>query len=581
MANVAKYLARFGQKVFAIDFDLEAPGLHYKLGLDRQTNSKKLRLGVLDYIHAFACGEGVPKSLRGHTVEVDRNEESGGCIYLMPAGDAPSTNYWRRLAKINWHDLFYTQTAKGIPFFLELRERIKKEYAPDFLLIDSRTGITEIGGVATTLLPDKLVCLLLNNSENLEGAREVLRSIKQAPRLPDQQPIEIIPVVTRIPKMGRLAVEEGIISDIREFLNEKGDDSSAVLNIPEVFILHSEPELQILESLRIGGDKNPDESPLLRDYLRLFSRLISKDVLEPYIGPLIHAAKGRVLDDPEAAQRDLEALAASCPHPDVYEALIKLYHLRRDKDEVVLGTASRFYELTAKANQPMLWDVIRAHYRKPQKWDDYPIGPDFIEDVWDAAGANNVEIGLLLAEHCDSVGREDQAAEVLVRLLRNTEPLEKVVVSCIDQLRKVREWSKALEIIELYKTALSESTAFYNAWARLVVSKGDKLEAEKLMASFDLQVGRIKEEEFVLYARLLSLTERNDELLALMDHTLTRALEKGRPSEFLAEVGEYFTRFGRRQEFEQKVRHFLGREADDFLRHISVRSMRRWGRPWA
>ncbi|MCJ7630864.1 AAA family ATPase, partial [Candidatus Bathyarchaeota archaeon] len=30
LANVAMYLTRFGQKVCIMDFDLEAPGLHYK-----------------------------------------------------------------------------------------------------------------------------------------------------------------------------------------------------------------------------------------------------------------------------------------------------------------------------------------------------------------------------------------------------------------------------------------------------------------------------------------------------------------------------------------------------------------------
>ncbi len=40
--------------------------------------------------------------------------------------------------------------SEGVPFFLELKKRIRNEFSPDFLLIDSRTGITEIGGVATT-----------------------------------------------------------------------------------------------------------------------------------------------------------------------------------------------------------------------------------------------------------------------------------------------------------------------------------------------------------------------------------------------------------------------------------------------
>lgn len=578
VANMARYLARFGQKVFAIDFDLEAPGLHYKFSLDGQGESSEIELGVVDYVYAFAIGEEIPASLREYAIEVERRNESGGSIHLMPAGNAPSAKYWRRLAQINWHELFYSEGAKGIPFFLEFKERIEKEFAPDFLLIDSRTGITEMGGIATTILPDKVICFLLNNRENMEGAREVLRSIKRAPQLGGQAPVEILPVVTRIPKMEKPDVEERIVNEIRDFLNEEADDLSDTLNIPEVFILHSEPDLQVLEALRIGGDKSPDESPLLRDYLRLFARLISKDVIEPYIGPLIKDAVARALDDPEGAQRDLEVVTASYPHPEAYRTLIKFYRLRKAKDEEILRTASRFWELTAKADEPLLWNTVREHYTKPQSWEKYPVFPEFIEDVWDAAGANNVEVGLLLAEHYDSLGQVDRAANVLLHLLYKTEPVERVAVRCIHQLRKAQRWQNAFEVIERFKPSLAESSEFQTAWARLIVAKGDEAEAERLLEILKFHVERIKEEDLGTYAHLLSLAGRTEELNAVLERMLTRALVRGEPSSELAEVGEMFERFGRWQEFEQRVRQSLGSEtAQDFLRRFHMRlPLRRW-----
>ena len=66
--------------------------------------------------------------------------------------------------------------------FKELQTRILDEFQPDFLLVDSRTGITEIGGVATTLLADKVLCLVLPTLENLDGARTVLQSLKRSRR---------------------------------------------------------------------------------------------------------------------------------------------------------------------------------------------------------------------------------------------------------------------------------------------------------------------------------------------------------------------------------------------------------------
>ena len=79
----------------------------------------------------------------------------------MWAGTAPDANYWRMLSQVNWYDLFYGNEPVGVPFFLELQQRISREFNPDFVLIDARTGITDMGGVAITLLPDTVVCLAL------------------------------------------------------------------------------------------------------------------------------------------------------------------------------------------------------------------------------------------------------------------------------------------------------------------------------------------------------------------------------------------------------------------------------------
>ena len=63
LANVAKYLSRFGQKVFTLDFDLEAPGLHYKLAPAGGWSNQTPRPGVVrDYIRLIA--RLVPSNMR-------------------------------------------------------------------------------------------------------------------------------------------------------------------------------------------------------------------------------------------------------------------------------------------------------------------------------------------------------------------------------------------------------------------------------------------------------------------------------------------------------------------------------------
>jgi hypothetical protein len=289
VANCARYLARFGQKVFAIDFDLEAPGLHYKLGLSGpELGTLVVERGLVDYLHPYFTREELPASLAPFTVEIPVPEveteteietaEEKGSIRLLPAGAAPSPSYWQKLARLNWHELFYAEDAPGVLLFLELKERIAAEFAPDILLIDSRTGITEVGGVTTTLLADQVVCLLLNNAENLEGAREVLRSIRRAPRLPGQAAVEILPVLTRIPE-GDEEAEHRLRGEVRDFLNREADDLASTLAVPEVLVFHSDPDLQRQEALQIGGPRGIGESVLLRDHLRLFSKLLPLEAL--------------------------------------------------------------------------------------------------------------------------------------------------------------------------------------------------------------------------------------------------------------------------------------------------------------
>ncbi|MCP5047333.1 MAG: AAA family ATPase, partial [bacterium] len=149
LSNIAVYLSRFGQKVCIVDFDLEAPGVHYKLS---EFFPPPIEGGVVDYIHEFTSTGKVPGKLKRYVMNAVNLPEKHGNIQLIPAGNVLSTGYWKKLAAIDWHQLFYKEGGEGIPFFLELKEKIEKELKPDFLLIDSRTGVTEMSGVCTSIL---------------------------------------------------------------------------------------------------------------------------------------------------------------------------------------------------------------------------------------------------------------------------------------------------------------------------------------------------------------------------------------------------------------------------------------------
>ena len=561
LANAAIYLSRLKQKVFAIDLDLEAPGLHHKLALSPGGSLPPIERGIVDCISSFNSERRFPEKLAPYTIPVPREEERDGPIVLMPAGNVLSANYWRQLARLNWHELFYSERGEGIPFFLELKERIKDEFSPDFLLIDARTGITEIGGVATTLLPDQVVCLLLNNRENLEGAREVLRGIQRVSAERGKF-IGIVPVLARIPGVSRPTDadrEERLIDSVRAFLCEPSKHPNAVLSLSSVFVLHAEESLAYQEALQIGGKRTVDDSPLLRDYLHLFAQIIPSEQVEPHLDRLIEAAtKDKLLENPERVQSDLEALAIYCPHPASYLALLKFYRLRNASAMTILQTAVRYWEVSHRADHPLLQAVIHDHYRPDRLRASERIlhlGA-FARTVWESAQDRDPEVGLRIVDHALRESQRDNALNVIRQILAIAEEKPEIVVACINRLIGAREYKSAQSLIQEFSAKLAEDPAFQVARAWLVVAMEDRAAARSLLESPEFRPASILAKAQPVYIRLLKLAGRKEELESALQNALDSSLaSKGYRD--LQSTGLLFAELGQFDLFRRKIEESL------------------------
>ena len=382
VANTAKYLSILGKSVFALDLDLEAPGLHYKFELGSDAPPTDAVPGVLDILDSLLKKNALPESLSTYTTQLDI-AGGAGRIHLMRAGTAPHGAYWRMLSQVNWYDLFYGQEPVGVPFFLELQERIRREFNPDFILIDARTGITEMGGVATTLLPDTVVCLALASIEHLEGLRAVMQGIRLT-TLQRNTSVRLVPVISRLLVRKDPAIENQELERVRSFLNASIKDDAPRVDLDEVVALHSEPLLDSEEQLLVGGKNSPHELPLLRDYLKLFAKIIPAEDIRPHVGQLIQRATSRLLDDPDGAQSDLEALTTYCADQEAYRSLLKLYVIRKAPLEKIVATAALMRKFSASGSVPdkLLQDVVRLAYEESRPGDIQRKYADFAEDVW-------------------------------------------------------------------------------------------------------------------------------------------------------------------------------------------------------
>jgi MinD-like ATPase involved in chromosome partitioning or flagellar assembly len=577
LANAARYLARLEFRVVALDFDLEAPGLHYKFSTSSDGKALAAKAGVVDYLHSFIIDGQLPNSLKDFTVDVTVPGSDKPLIQLIPAGRGPSKEYWSKLSRINWHELFYSRGAKGVQVFLDLKERIHDELKPDFLLIDSRTGITEMGGVATTLLADKVISLVLPSRENLEGARAVLRSLRRSRRESGAGELEIMVALSRLPEMKKSGGDREWIEQIRTTLNEEADDLKDTLSCSEVFVLHSEAALEIRESLRVGSGMSPDESVLLRDYLRLFASVVPRNLIKPKLGKLIQLAKEKIWIDPEAAQKELEELAESFGHPETYRELLRFYEVRNVGGLPALKRAQRLWELTRDSKDPLLWQVLQKCFDSETDWsdeDEWSPAMEFVEAVWHDVGKREKEFGKKIADAYNQQDLETRAADILLEIIDASGPDAEVVSDCIGYLDTADRGIEAHRLIQGLKTKLFSDTTFIEAWARHALARGNKSDiAELTQAPFKEQLANIRA---TIAAQVFFKAGLMKDASGIADRAMRDLRERGPRSEReLRDVSELFHELGRWDDLEKTLEgRFPSRILEEMRERFGARRRR-------
>ena len=206
LANVACLIGQqlgSAGRVLAIDWDLEAPGLHYYLSPRAPLQFPPGHQGVVELftrIHQSLPAErahGDEDSLADELMDslpltsfVQETRAANVC--LMTAGRVDD-NYQSRLSLIDWEDLYVR--CPGI--YRAFARRLAREYA--VVLIDSRTGMTDISSVCTALLPDKLVVVFTPNRQSLVGIERLVKtSTEYRQQSKDLRPLIVYPLPSRI-----------------------------------------------------------------------------------------------------------------------------------------------------------------------------------------------------------------------------------------------------------------------------------------------------------------------------------------------------------------------------------------------
>ncbi|WP_405365451.1 FxSxx-COOH system tetratricopeptide repeat protein [Kitasatospora sp. NBC_00039] len=218
LANVGWILASQGLRVLVVDWDLEAPGLHryyHPLLIDPELHATD---GLIDLLRAYVeqalpgPGDAAAAAPRQWLAEPGRLNRylcglaldlpAGGRLDLMPAG-RQNAAYSAAVTSFNWRSFYTRGDIRGAEFLYALREQWTAAY--DYVLIDSRTGVSDTSGICTVLMPDTVVDCFTLGAQSIRGGVDAAHAIVDA----DERDIRVLPVPMRVEDAERAGLAAG------------------------------------------------------------------------------------------------------------------------------------------------------------------------------------------------------------------------------------------------------------------------------------------------------------------------------------------------------------------------------------
>jgi MinD-like ATPase involved in chromosome partitioning or flagellar assembly len=208
LANVAcllsKRFERSSKRILMVDFDLEAPGLHNFFSNYSEEINKE-RLGIVNYFDSlntiFRKNKRLYKKsiVEGwQVVEKEMPLDDFVVRDVLPNLDMIKAgrfdaDYSQQVTSFDWYK-FYNQYGEAIRIFGEL---LASKY--QYVLIDSRTGLTDISGICTMMLPEKLVGVFTPNRQSIDGLLKLIRqAVEYRKESNDFRPLSVFPLPSRI-----------------------------------------------------------------------------------------------------------------------------------------------------------------------------------------------------------------------------------------------------------------------------------------------------------------------------------------------------------------------------------------------
>ncbi len=302
LAAFATHLALVeSKKVIVLDCDFEAPGFtNFFL---KNAGEENQRQGFIEYFLDKESGVSSKDYLESYTWEVESKFSGSGSIRIMPAGNLDSqiptndflktnlNHYIEGLARID-----FTNQEYIIQQFTGIINDLRDSFNPDVIIIDSRTGFSEVMGVAAFQLSKFVIGFFRNDAQSLPGLNFFLKNMVEREYIEPYLINSILPSSIKT----RKSIFNSFKDDIKHILETIQEDSE--LDFPCFAISRD-------ENLELVGTKDDDPE--------IFIELINnggikdfKDLFEHLSTRLISIEDLKYLDnnieDSDVEETDLE-----------------------------------------------------------------------------------------------------------------------------------------------------------------------------------------------------------------------------------------------------------------------------------
>jgi hypothetical protein len=301
LVNVGVYLASRGAPVILVDWDLEAPGL--ERFFDGWRVEAEEYLGVIDLLLEYRSAIARPPQAQ----EIERGSQPvparnlgkalgfasprerlldlgdalnlpAGMLRLLPAGRRSGKRFAEYAASVQAFDwaAFYSNW-EGEAYLEWFRQELLAENA--LILVDSRTGVTEIGGVCVYQLADIVVMFCAANQNNLNGTTIMAEAFSRplVQELRGDRPLSILPVPSRIAENEEVVATNDFINDFTQavgsYYRKLGldpYDAARLLLIPQISFYSFRERIAVRET----GNSRFHSPQLIRPYVALADMLV-------------------------------------------------------------------------------------------------------------------------------------------------------------------------------------------------------------------------------------------------------------------------------------------------------------------